>query len=962
MPPSKKNSDSILGPDGPRTVESVINGRLAGFLAECLPSGVSANPEQRIHNRQVDIVVEKPGAHKIYLEAKLTTLAKAKAHAQEHFVLMPSAKRPTHVGAICYSAAFHRLRAAENGEPLEFALLDKDSGEWSPAQELTAKTLAVLLASPGKIKAAEKNVLSAIQIVGNSLEEFANRIGDKDAQFAGALGMQLPAPSGDPKKHKEFVAARNEALKIGGLVITNAMMFSSALNHSIVATSGGKIQPYDGCAPGKLQRHWNRVANDINYVSILAPARRLIDAGECDKSDLAVLKRAADEIRPLAERGVDIIGRIFHTVLKDAKTYAAFFTGIPGATLMTDIALSPSQWKNVDWGDPQSIGKLNICDPACGSGTLIGLAAWKLRRNFRFKVGENRKDELRELQRLLVEKVIYAADIIPAAAHLAATSVALISPDVSFETSNVFRAPIGVYGNRPPKGKPDTRIYALGSLAHLGDESWLMEKDRIDNLGSEVEGNAGRPFPKLDVCLMNPPFVDSKQKDAKKFSFARGDADALMSKFRELADRKNFSPGYGQGPAFLTLAADKIKKGGRLALIIPSALATGGSSAWCGCRKVIEDRFNIEAMIISQDPLRPAFSDSTNFSELMLIARQNVGRSKKDDALFVVLHRNHCAPDALDGSREKAAEIAEAINEALEEGTLQGKVPGGVFKRMKWRGQPSWTGLNFVNFSLAMDIAKFSERGLFACKNLPTIPLHKVANFGNYNFADRQVVKHRLEYSKSPTKYGIYYPAKLKKGDGPGNKDNAALVENPHVYVKSPDGNGDWAKDFPAAAGRILVNMSFRFNTSRRLVSLVTQPVHGAHFHPVALHDESEEALKAMALWMNSTLVVAYTALVSSQTAGSKVNFVRGVLSRIPALDFRRLDDKVVKKLAMSFDRFIADDEVLQQFPQMGHDAARARLDNAVAKILGIDKDALSDLRRRLAREPIISNHPYSAE
>ena len=140
--------------------------------------------------------MEKSGAHKIYLEAKLTTLAKAKEHAQQHFALLPSAKRPTHVGAICHSAAFHKPRAAENGEPLEFALLDRDSGEWSPARELTAAELAAILAEPVKLRDSENEIGNAIWAVKDALEKFAEKMKGREGRFTGArTGSTTGAPS-----------------------------------------------------------------------------------------------------------------------------------------------------------------------------------------------------------------------------------------------------------------------------------------------------------------------------------------------------------------------------------------------------------------------------------------------------------------------------------------------------------------------------------------------------------------------------------------------------------------------------------------------------------------------------------------------------------------------------------------------------------------------------------------------
>ena len=954
MPPRKNPPNFTLGPGGPTTSEEVINGRLADFLAGYMPVGVVANPEQRVHNRKVDIIVEKSGAYKIYLEAKLTTLAKAKEHAQQHFVLLPAVMRPDYVGAICYSAAFHRSGAAENGEPLEFSLLDRESGEWSPAQELTAAELAAILAEPVKLRDSENEIGNAIWTVKDALKKFTEKMDGREAKFAEALKIELPPlVKNSPNKLKSALAARNEAMHVAGLVIVNAMMFSSALNNRTLKTKNDEVIPsYYGCAPERLKRHWARVEDGINYVSILAPARRLIDSGDCDEKTLSILKQAADRIRPLAERGVDILGRIFHSVLAHAKFYAAFFTGIPGATLMTEVALNPDRWENVDWGDPESIGKLRVCDPACGSGTLIGLTTWKLRHNFRFRVAENRADKLGELQKRLVQDVIYAADIIPAAAHLAATSVALVSPEVSFDHSNIFCVPMGIV----EKG-----VVGLGSLPHLAGEKF-MENSAIDNLGLQVEGEKGRAFPELDACLMNPPFVDTKSKGDRKFSFVGAGGKHVRDAFRKMAKAKGFSSGFGQGAAFMTLAARRIKEGGRLALILPSALAVGGSSTWNGCRKIIADDFDVEAFIASADPVRPAFSDSTNKSELMLVARRRKpGDVRVDDALFVVLRENRCAPDALGGSRADALEIASVINDALEEDAQQGVFPGGTFARLKWRGKAAWTGLNFANFSLTAEISAFGENGFFAGVRIPTVALKEAVNhFGNYNLAERDLRKHQLGVYAKPPGFGYYCPSRLKTDKGIANKDVFTLAEEPHYYLRAESGENSWTRNFENAAGEIVVNHSFRFDSSRRLVALTSAPVQSSSYHPVVLKKETTEIRKAAVLWLNSTLVLAQIALGCNPTCGSKVKFNQAALSRVLMLDFKRLGAKAVNRLAGSFDQFVADGEMLRRFPAMEHDPARARLDDAVADALGIPKDALADLRARLGREPIISNRPYS--
>ena len=482
-------------------------------------------------------------------------------------------------------------------------------------------------------------------------------------------------------------------------------------------------------------------------------------------------------------------------------------------------------------------------------------------------------------------------------------------------------------------------------------------------------GEASQAFPALDACLMNPPFVSGRNNN-KSFTFAGGDQKPLQEAFRQMGRKEGFRTTNGSmGPAFLSLAAKKIKPGGRLALIVPAALATSTGAAWRECRQAIEGPFDIEALIVSKDPSCPAFSDSTKLSELMLIARRHDKHDEKSparwdhEALFVVLHKNHCAPDALGGSRETALEVSNAINVVLQDGTRKGEIPGGNFARMKWRNKPIWAGLHFVDFGLTAEVAKFSEKGNFAGVQLPVVPLGQVAIFGG-DHLHSQIAGKKLLLAKvgRKTAYAGYYASVLKERGGPGNMDNSALLEKPHCYLHPVAGHASWARQFYEVAGRIVVNASFEFASSRRLAALVTEPVQASNFWPITLASETEDKRKAMTLWMNSTLIVAHMAQICVLARNSKVAYPQMTLSRMPVLDFRKLGGSAVAKLARRFDRFIKSGKELKRFPDMAHDPAREWLDNAVADVLGLDKVALADLRVRLAQEPIISNAPYMSD
>jgi len=46
----------------------------------------------------------------------------------------------------------------------------------------------------------------------------------------------------------------------------------------------------------------------------------------------------------------DLMGRVYHLLLADAKYMGAFYTMVPSATLLLSLALLPKDW-SIDWSD-----------------------------------------------------------------------------------------------------------------------------------------------------------------------------------------------------------------------------------------------------------------------------------------------------------------------------------------------------------------------------------------------------------------------------------------------------------------------------------------------------------------------------------------------------------------------------------------------------------------------------------
>ena len=68
--------------------------------------------------------------------------------------------------------------------------------------------------------------------------------------------------------------------------------------------------------------------------------------------------------------------------------------------------------------------------------------------------------------------------------------------------------------------------------------------------------------------------------------------------------------------------------------------------------------------------------------------------------------------------------------------------------------------------------------------------------------------------------------------------------------------------------------------------------------------------------------------------------------------DLTRLGDADLQQLNGTFDQL--QNETLQPLPQMADDPVRARIDDAVSEMLGLDSDWVDAVRRALAREPSV--------
>ena len=459
---------------------------------------------------------------------------------------------------------------------------------------------------------------------------------------------------------------RNAALQIASLVLFNALTFHDRLsdvNDTIPTVFEARLDnPRDGrlAKLDGLGRAWQQICADIDYVPVFDLGIQILTVLSYGPYELqwmviAPLLDAMVQTRQL--EGHDLSGRLFHTLLTDAKFTGAYYTSVPAATLLTRLVFEgwPPQ---VDWSDHEFPASLNVADLACGTGTLLMAVAAEAERRHLAAGGQDAS----ALHKAMVEQAIHGYDVQLSAIHFAATSLAMLNPDVQFDRMNLYVMPLGASGDNVSLGSLDFLgrdevpvQFALSSDDDAGVAT--LEPERISGSGSRgaAEGVTAR-LPDLDLAIMNPPFTRSVIGN-RLFGSVVDAADRRKMQ-GELAQRlrsRQAQATAGLGAAFVATAAPKLRPGeGRLALVLPLTLCTGPS--WQQTRSLIERQFALDLVIASHDPLRYNFSDSTDLSEVLLIAtrRPASGGGVEHRTTFVNLWQNPAG--VLDAHR-----IAQAI-------------------------------------------------------------------------------------------------------------------------------------------------------------------------------------------------------------------------------------------------------------------------------------------------------------
>ena len=916
--------------------EDFQNRALALLLRQ---QGLTTDFEQRAGRRRMDVVANLDGL-RIVLEAETGFHRKAQAIKDADARLRQGLT--VAVFAVCYPDGVTEENLGDATLTWTLRLKPGDpSGEWTTGS--AAMLASAVRQAPNSLSGAD----IAAQKLSDALDAAVGQISANDHRSL-AKALDLPANKPGTGESRSTGSGYRVAAKRGLLVAATAMLFHHRLQGHlpVLRPAGyeGEWPPASavGCAEqsaviSAFQESWRGILA-VDYRPVFETGRAALAALANSPDTSLAVRNLATVVSQISEEVAglrhDLLGRIFHRVLDTARYDGSYYTSTSAAVLLASLAIRE---QDADWTDPNAVARLRICDPACGTGTLLMAVAERIRdlRNAAGQVGQG--DEA-ALGRALVEDVLWGYDSNLTATHMAASALGMLSPATQFSRINIHRVRLGVVDGVAYVGS----LEFLTGQARLADWPGLAERVEGDAPAENVapcpvRGRYGRGGsalqsnlpPPMDLVIMNPPFTrDSLRYD--QFSVA----EELGVKQRE---KKLFGATTahlaGSSGAFLVLAERICKSdAGAIAAVLPLSGIT--DKAGFEIRKQLGSQYHVETIVSSHDPERIYFSENTTIGEALIVCRRWNGDSPKPPTRVVNLARNPATPlESLD----TAARIERAWGPGSpppRDFTIQQVDAGRI-------ASGDWSAVNFLSPFLTTAYRALSED---SPATVPSVPLNKLAGVGPAG----QRIRDAYTNSNMPTASGRRALWHHKAG-----VIQSMLAEtDAYIEPKPSERARRLADSYWEQRGNLLLPTQLRLNTMRVAAVMLPESALGSRWVPCRPHDPS--IVKPLCLYLNSTPGLLSLLGERDNRAPSYPSFSLDTLRSLPVPDFTALGEPERDMLTGWFDWL--QHETLHPFPQMANDPVRAQIDDAVVQALGLDAGWVATIRRELSREPSVTD------
>jgi len=227
------------------------------------------------------------------------------------------------------------------------------------------------------------------------------------------------------------------------------------------------------------------------------------------------------------------------------------------------------------------------------------------------------------------------------------------------------------------------------------------------------------------------------------------------------------------------------------------------------------------------------------------------------------------------------------------------------------------------------------------------IDMQNLGNLGRFSH-DRRDIMDGFDVSSSITNYAAFWGHDANAIDKISQRPNQYLLPLSSARAGRRLHNVYSLWD---GASRLLIGERMRLNTQKLIAVMTSEPVLSNVWRGIKLFEGGDNAEKALALWLNSTLGLLVLLALRQETEGAWVEFKKGHLEKLPVIDIISLDSHKTESLAQHYDN-IAEAQI-QRFKDISSDNTRIMIDEAICSTL--DLPSLESIRRALTREPILT-------
>src|SRR5581483_8976499 len=507
-------------------------------------------------------------------------------------------------------------------------------------------------------------------------------------------------------------------------------------------------------------------------------------------------------------------------------------------------------------------------DLASGTGTLLMAAQQALTDNFIHATTNAGKQvdqkTLQALHQAVMEQILHGYDVLTSAIHLTASTLALLAPDVAFHKMHLYCMPLGVQ---------DRGNVALGSIEYLVRDSLtpsLGFAEYQQEAAAQVTGAGDvasqAPLPELDLCVMNPPFVRSVGGNLLFGSLPESQRKQMQKKLSGLLKRSPRNGGpilasstAGLGSVFVAVGDRKLKPGGRMALVLPEALGFG--VAWEKTRQLLSQRYVVELLIVSHDPERWNFSENTDLSEILVVARKRRQGEKTEGEKTVCINLWHNSTSIVDAlalaDASERAPPAEVDGGGQQHGVAAvqyGDEKRGEADQIDWSAvqNEQWYPCAFAQTDLVR-VAHFLRRGEVYLPGqgiVGSVPVVRLDSLGVLG-PDARDITDGFTVTASPTAYPALWSHSAEKMVSIESAPNKYLEPRSRPLAGRPLRSVEllWPK-----SGQIMLAERLRLNSQCLAAVRLPQLALSNTWWPLRLHGNDERREKALVLWCNSTM------------------------------------------------------------------------------------------------------------